>query len=54
MPHARRTVTITGWGPERLHADPEDDAARVAREGDDRPRQGDGGVTAVDIKEVKG
>lgn len=38
MRHARRPVTITGRGLERLHAYPEDDTARVMREGDDRLR----------------
>ena len=54
MLHARWTVTITGWGLERLHADLEDDKARVVRESDDRLQQGDEGVTTIDIKEVKG
>jgi hypothetical protein len=52
--HARWTVTITGWGLERLHADLEDDKARVVRESDGRLQQGDEGVTTIDIKEVKG
>ena len=34
------TVTITGWGLERLHAYPEDDKARVVRESDDRLLRG--------------
>ena len=54
MLHARWTVTITGWGLERLHADLEDDEARVVRESDGRLRQGDEGVTTIDIKGVKG
>jgi hypothetical protein len=52
--HARWTVTITGWGLERLHAYLEDDKARVVREGDDRLRQGEEGVTTIDTKGGKG
>jgi hypothetical protein len=52
--HARRTATITGRGVKRLHADREDDTARVVRESDDRLRQGDEGVTTIDIQEVEG
>ena len=47
-------MTITGRGLERLYACLEDDKARVVRESDDRLRQGDEGVTTIDIKGGEG